>query len=261
MAKLPEPDWISLSECPGRVEQAFGVERHKAEPALVEAFHEKKIRTRGRCRSYFTDEYLQDLAGHTWDRVRVVWQENKFCILYYGDPIHIFSDVVVCREDLARWINGAVSDSRRATHEPVESLASEPPLAKGQEDAPAQTLSPHDEPDPQPNAEIDVPQYDAREGEQHGHQEPAENLAPKAPSEEKISRSKRKRGVEADAKLRNRIKAILAAAQNLPRVSHHAMAQELERTHGDKLDLRYEAIRKILAGTYKPMKDLGIPGL
>ena len=129
MAKLPEPDWISLSECPGRVEQAFGVERHKVETALVEAFHEEKIRTRGRCRSYFefADEYLQDLAGYTWDRVNVVWEENKFVILYYGAPLHIFSDVVVCREDLTKWINGAVSDSQRATHEPVESLTPEPP--------------------------------------------------------------------------------------------------------------------------------------
>ena len=37
------------------------------------------------------------------------------------------------------------------------------PLAKGQEDAPTQTLPPHDEPDPETDAENVVPQYDARE--------------------------------------------------------------------------------------------------
>ncbi len=120
MAKLPEPDWITLSECPERVEQAFGVERHKVETALVEAFHDGKIRTRGRCRSYFAHERLDDVARSSWDRVSVVWQANKFTIFYGRDPLHIFSDVVVCREDLAKWINGAMGIGQHLTPKPVQ---------------------------------------------------------------------------------------------------------------------------------------------
>ena len=121
MAKLPGPDWITLSECPGRVEQAFGVERHKVETALVEAFHDGKIRTRGRCRSYFAHERLDDVARSSWDRVSVVWQANKFTIFYGRDPLHIFSDVVVCREDLAKWINGAMGIGQHLTAKAVQS--------------------------------------------------------------------------------------------------------------------------------------------
>lgn len=121
MAKLPEPDWISLSECPARVEQAFGVERHKVETALVAAFHDGKIRTRGRCRAYFEHNTLRDLEKYIWDRTGLDWQANKFAILDTGVPIYTFSDVVVCREDLAKWINGAMGISQHLTAKAVQS--------------------------------------------------------------------------------------------------------------------------------------------
>ena len=55
---------------------------------------------------------------------------------------------------------------------------------------------------------------------------------------------KRKTDTEKDAKLRNRIEAVLAAARNLSRgsnnpISNHAIAKELERTHSDKLVLGF----------------------
>ena len=108
MAKLPDPDWIALSESAERAAQAFGAELSAVETALVAAFHDGKIRTRGRCRRYFAHERLDDVAKSSWDRVSVDWQANKFAILDTGVPIYTFSDVVVCREDLAKWINGAM---------------------------------------------------------------------------------------------------------------------------------------------------------
>ncbi len=76
---------------------------------------------------------------------------------------------------------------------------------------------------------------------------------------EEAASEKRKTDAEKEAKLRNRIKTILAADQKLPSGSSvHARAKELERTYGKELGLGFEAIRKILAGTYGPMKRLGV---
>ena len=79
-------------------------------------------------------------------------------------------------------------------------------------------------------------------------------------------RAKRKINTENEAKLRNRIEAAVAAGRNLPRgsnnpMSNHAMAKELERTHGKELGFAFETFKKILAGNYGPMKRLDIPGL
>ncbi len=71
MAKLPKPDWITLSESASRVARAFGAELSAVEAALIDAFHDWKIRTRGRIRPYFEDDYLHDLLRDTWDRARV----------------------------------------------------------------------------------------------------------------------------------------------------------------------------------------------
>ena len=124
MADLPEPDWITLSESAKRAAQAFGAELSAVEPALVAAFHDGKIRTRGRCRSYFGHATLRDLEGYTWDRASVRWQDSEFAIPrdrdQLGRKIYIFEDVVVHREDLEKWINGAMPDSQHGPQEPAE---------------------------------------------------------------------------------------------------------------------------------------------
>ncbi len=122
MANLPEPVWITLSESARPAAQAFGAELSAVEPALVAAFHDGKIRTRGRCRSYFNDDWLHDLARSTWDRAGVVWQGNEFAIpsSQLGRKIHIFEDVVVHREDLEKWVNGAMPDSQGGPQEAAE---------------------------------------------------------------------------------------------------------------------------------------------
>ena len=75
-----------------------------------------------------------------------------------------------------------------------------------------------------------------------------------------------KRDTEAEAKLRARIESVLAIARRIWRVSKKrpeidVMAKELERLHGKKLEYKFEAIRKILKGTYSVSVRLKIPGL
>ena len=76
----------------------------------------------------------------------------------------------------------------------------------------------------------------------------------------------RKRDAIDDAKLRNRIEGVIAAAKRkwphaTNRAAIKAMARELERSHGGKLNYKREAIGKILRGTYQPAKRLKIGGL
>ena len=112
MAKLPDPDWVKLSESAERAAQAFGAELSAVKTALIDAFHDGKIRTRGRCHSFFGHNVLHDLASYTWDRADVVWQNNEFTIPddRLGRERHTFSDAVVCREDLKMWINGGAME-------------------------------------------------------------------------------------------------------------------------------------------------------
>ena len=111
MADLPEPDWVALSESASRAMRAFDSESPVVETALVAAFHDGAIRTRGRCRTWFRYDWLYDLAESIWDRADVDWQGNGFTIPSEapGRRIHIFSDVVVHREDLEEWINNTAA--------------------------------------------------------------------------------------------------------------------------------------------------------
>ena len=132
MADLPEPDWVALSESASRAMRAFDSESPVVETALVAAFHDGAIRTRGRCRTWFRYDWLYDLAESIWDRADVDWQGNGFTIPSEapGRRIHIFSDVSVHREGLEEWINpdGTVSEEPPPDPEPPEETqAKEPP--------------------------------------------------------------------------------------------------------------------------------------
>ena len=107
MADLPEPDWIALSESVSRAMGAFDAEPSAVEVALVAAFHDWKIRTRGRCSTYFGHDYLRDLDKFLWDGADLALQVNKFTIpaRSLGRKVHVFSDVAVHREDLEEWVN------------------------------------------------------------------------------------------------------------------------------------------------------------
>ena len=91
------------------------------------------------------------------------------------------------------------------------------------------------------------------------------NPAESSDKQEKPRRN-RKYDVEADAKLRNSIKMVLATARTewpdaKTRPAIDVMAKELERLDRKDLGYKFEAIRKILRGTYKPSVRHGIPGL
>ena len=83
-----------------------------------------------------------------------------------------------------------------------------------------------------------------------------------------IDRRPRTRDVEADALLKNRIKTVIAKAKNRwpdpeKRPGLNQMARLLvEGQPKSKVEkFGEDAIRKILAGTYKPARNIGIPGL
>ncbi len=134
MAKLPKPDWITLSESASRVARAFGAELSAVKAALINAFHNRKIRTRGRLRPYFGNNRVHDLPYFFWDRAKVHWQINKFVIPSGQlDPMiktYLVWDVDVCREGLEKWINGAMPDSQHGSQEAAENLALESPEGK-----------------------------------------------------------------------------------------------------------------------------------
>ena len=75
--------------------------------ALVAAFHDGKIRTRGRCQTYFGHDTLRNLEGYIWDRADVDWQQNRFAIPsnQLGRKSHVLSDVAVYREGIEEWMN------------------------------------------------------------------------------------------------------------------------------------------------------------
>lgn len=209
MAKLPEPDWIPLFESVGRAAPAFDAELPAVELALIVAFHDQKIRTRGRCPPHFENKLLHSLPNYFWDRPRVHWLLNIFLIpsSRLGPKMYMVKDVDVCRKDLEKWINGAMSDS------------------------------------------------------QHGPQEAAETSSPEAPGEEKKSQARRSRDVEADANLKNRIEMVLAKARNTwSKKSKRPGIKPMSIQLADEKNLNFgwETIRKILNGTYRPMKRLGI---
>ena len=110
--------------------------------------------------------------------------------------------------------------------------------SKGQEDAPAQTLPLHDEPDPQTDAENVVPQYDAQR-----KSNPLKDQLHKD-AIEKVLRKARQEWPD---------------ARNRPQVRN--MARVLHKKYGDELSFGFESIRHILEGTYSVSDRLKIPGL
>jgi hypothetical protein len=117
MIALPEPDWIALSESARRARRAFDAEPPEIEAALIAAFHDGKIRTRGRSSTYFRHDYLVDLAKSIWDQAGVGWEADKFDIPAHtpGRKFHDFTDVVVYREDLEEWFTSAAAGQSKST--------------------------------------------------------------------------------------------------------------------------------------------------
>ena len=110
--------------------------------ALVAAFHDGKIPTRGRCRSWFGHDRLTDLRKSIWDRANVGWEVNKFAVPASDQSyhrVHTFSDVVVHRKDLEKWINGAIPDSQGEPQEDAENLPPKP-RARARRERPAEQM-------------------------------------------------------------------------------------------------------------------------
>jgi hypothetical protein len=85
-------------------------------------------------------------------------------------------------------------------------------------------------------------------------------------SEKNEKHFKRKHDAADEALVKNRINKVLALARkrwpdSRKRPDYATMARELVREHRTSLELRFEAVRKILAGSYSASKRRGIPGL
>ena len=71
---------------------------------------------------------LRDLASYIWDKAGVDWQQSRFAIPddRRGRELHTFLDVDVCREDLEKWINGAMPDAQGGPQETAGNLTPKP---------------------------------------------------------------------------------------------------------------------------------------
>ncbi len=99
MATIPEPDWLSLDETAILVRECTGAEGSRIETALIRAFRNGNITTRGRCHFYFGHYMQLELDGHCWDRAEVDWQTSQF-----KQGASVFLDVEICRKDILLWL-------------------------------------------------------------------------------------------------------------------------------------------------------------
>jgi hypothetical protein len=115
VARLPEPEWFPLADAKKRAASAFPYDDpREVEAALVRAFNEGKIRTKGRCRSWYERDTVVQLGEHVWDPARVIvdWEANRFEM--FDDPSlaqtasdHTFTDVDANGGDFEKWCHPA----------------------------------------------------------------------------------------------------------------------------------------------------------
>ena len=102
---LPPPSWLSLTEAlDWLVEQ--GIPDAEAKSALLRAFRNGEIQTRGRSKKYIGHNNQIDLLGSTWDRAEIRWATNVFLTPGRYSETNDFSDVDVSRSDLSGWFGG-----------------------------------------------------------------------------------------------------------------------------------------------------------
>jgi len=210
-----------LFESAKRAKRAFSAEQSAVETALVAAFHDGNIRTRGRFRWYYKNDLLHDLPRSVWDRAVVHWQLNMIIIPsdQLGPQTYIVRNVDVCRESLEKWINSDMPGSQQAAHEPAEDLTPEPS---------------DKEEKPQAKRKRDV-------GADAKLRSRIENVLAKA------------RRKWRDPKKRPAIDVMARELERLDR--------DPKLPHKERLGFKFETIRKILKGTYKTSARLKIAGL
>jgi hypothetical protein len=139
MPEIPEPDWITLIEARRRALAHFNdAPQDAVERALVSAFWEGKIRTRGRCRTWFRHNESATLGKYVWDpvQVRIGWEHNAFA-RFSDKKVHTFHNACVLVIDLVRWLGiqrqEGVDSSVEAEPASSEYPASKEPISGSQE--------------------------------------------------------------------------------------------------------------------------------
>jgi hypothetical protein len=119
MTRLPEPKWLDLSVAYARSVAAFPEEEPiDVDLALVAAFADGTMGSRGRCESYSGHDGLHGIAAHVWTSAGFVpqWPVNRLGIPR-DTGWHIFTDVKVNRIELEKWLADSPvrADSRMET--------------------------------------------------------------------------------------------------------------------------------------------------
>jgi hypothetical protein len=148
---LPEPAWLDLSDARARAIRIFsnhapeagttwrgkGARRRakEIEAALIRAFYDDKIETRGRCVSWYGHDTSVSLENHVWDPDRVIvdWRRNSFRLFVYttmGARSHEFKDVRVNRAGFLQWCGPTVAESRPSPSETAPSSGDRAKLRK-----------------------------------------------------------------------------------------------------------------------------------
>lgn len=116
MENIPESEWLRLGEARTRAVSFFaGSQPADIEAALVDAFHDGKIETEGRCPTWYEHDIRVAIDKHVWDpdRVRVGWtlDPNLDCFERTDDgKKYLFVEIHVKRRDLEGWLATQATD-------------------------------------------------------------------------------------------------------------------------------------------------------
>jgi hypothetical protein len=109
--RLPKSDWIPFSEAREMVVRLTGKNPNTVGDALISAFRDENIRTRGRSEQFFGHDSKEQLGEDIWDLMNVDLGTGSFCLppsMRFSWSVFerggVFTDVEVNREDLEKWL-------------------------------------------------------------------------------------------------------------------------------------------------------------
>ena len=111
---IPDPEWLRLGEARAKAVAFFAATQPAAvEAALVLAFYDGKIRTEGKCRTWYGHDSRVSIDIHVWDpdRVRMGWALDPILDCFertYEESKHLFVEVYVNGRELESWRVGYV---------------------------------------------------------------------------------------------------------------------------------------------------------
>ncbi len=99
---LPPPDWLTLPEVLEFLD-SYSIEADGGVKALERAFHDKRIRTRGRSKEWHGHDTKKDLLAVAWDQPQADWQSSTLKKQNRWGEYEI-TEIDVSRIGLIRWL-------------------------------------------------------------------------------------------------------------------------------------------------------------